>query len=246
VEPVPRIVVFAGPSLRPAEYLGVPFLQYQGPAACGDIARAAKEGAFAVGLIDGAFEWTLSPWHKEILWAMSLGVRVYGAASMGALRAAELHPYGMIGIGAVFLAFRDGVITDDDEVAVLHAPGGLGYLPITEAMVNVRWTMAAAGAAGVVTVAEAETIVSCAKRIFYKDRTWPRIWQAAQDAGLDNRLLSMAESWTRRHTVNIKEQDARALIDVLLKLDPRGRAPVNVDFVDTIFWARVRAAMELD
>ena len=40
---------------------------------------------------------------------MSEGVPVFGAASMGALRAAELHEFGMRGIGRIFEAFRDGV-----------------------------------------------------------------------------------------------------------------------------------------
>src|SRR5688572_32760283 len=50
------------------------------------------------------------------------GVRVFGAASMGALRAAELQPFGMIGVGQVFQAYRRGHLTDDDEVAVAHGP----------------------------------------------------------------------------------------------------------------------------
>jgi hypothetical protein len=39
---------------------------------------------------------------------------------MGALRAAELHPYGMVGNGSVFEMCRYGVIDADDEVAVMH------------------------------------------------------------------------------------------------------------------------------
>lgn len=246
MEDAARVIVFAGPSLRPADRLAGSRIDYRGPAACGDIARAAKEGASVIGLIDGVFETTRAPWHKEILWAMSRGVQVFGAASMGALRAAELHPYGMVGIGAVFLALRNGVITDDDEVAVLHGPAELGYVPITEAMVNVRWTIAAAEAAGIVAAAEAEAIVSRAKKIFYKDRTWPAIWQAVRETGLDNQLLIAAEAWAQHHSVNIKQQDACALIDALLTANCSDREPQSVDFVDTIYWARVRAAMELD
>jgi hypothetical protein len=39
---------------------------------------------------------------------------------MGALRAAELHTFGMVGVGRVFEGYRDGVYEDDDEVAVVH------------------------------------------------------------------------------------------------------------------------------
>ena len=66
------------------------------------------------------------------------GVHVFGASSMGALRAAELHPFGMVGVGRVFEGYRAGVYEDDDEVAVVHASEEAGFAPLSEAMVNVR------------------------------------------------------------------------------------------------------------
>src|SRR6478609_8238987 len=57
---------------------------------------------------------------------------------MGALRAAELDTMGMLGVGAVYRAFRAGRLTADDEVAVSHAPAELGYRPVTMALVDVR------------------------------------------------------------------------------------------------------------
>jgi len=58
---------------------------------------------------------------------MAQGIHVFGAASIGALRAAELDVFGMRGIGDIYEAFRDGLLEDDDEVAVLHGPEELGY-----------------------------------------------------------------------------------------------------------------------
>ena len=40
---------------------------------------------------------------------------------MGALRAAELSAHGMVGVGRIFGWYRDGVVVDDSEVALLHA-----------------------------------------------------------------------------------------------------------------------------
>src|SRR4029077_1266006 len=102
------------------------------------------QGPALIGVIDGYFERVPTVWHKEILWAMAEGIHVYGAASAGALRAAELAGFGMRGIGRVYEDFRDGVLQDDDEVAVLHGPAEVGYPPVTEAMVNIRATLAAA------------------------------------------------------------------------------------------------------
>ena len=66
---------------------------------------------------------------------------MFGAASMGALRAAELAAFGMEGVGAIFEAFREGVLEDDDEVAVIHGPAEFGYPVLSEAMVNIRRTL---------------------------------------------------------------------------------------------------------
>ena len=55
---------------------------------------AAVDGRAQV-IVDGSFQWTPAVWHKEILWAMGRGVHVFGAASMGALRAAELDGFGL-------------------------------------------------------------------------------------------------------------------------------------------------------
>ena len=111
------------------------------PAGVGDIARAVRRGPRAIALIDGMFERVLPVWHKEILWAMARGVHVFGAASMGALRAAELHAFGMQGVGRIFEAYRYGELEADDEVAVLHGPADLGFVAVTEALVNVRATL---------------------------------------------------------------------------------------------------------
>ena len=57
-----------------------------------------------IGIIDGYFEIVPTVWHKEILWAMAQGIHVFGAASIGALRAAELDAFGMRGIGRIYEA----------------------------------------------------------------------------------------------------------------------------------------------
>ena len=73
---------------------------YLPPVRQGDVYRTVvRHRPRAVGIIDGYFQPVPSVWHKEILWAMAQGVHVFGSASMGALRAAELAPFGMRGVG---------------------------------------------------------------------------------------------------------------------------------------------------
>ena len=69
-------------------------------------------------LIDGSFNQTLAVWHKELVFALLQGVYCIGAASMGAIRAAELDRYGMRGIGKIYDAFRSG--EEDDSLVILQ------------------------------------------------------------------------------------------------------------------------------
>ena len=137
-------IVFVGPTLAPEEVAAAGDFICLPPVSQGDVYRAARSRPRAIGIIDGYFSGAPSVWHKEILWAISEGVPVFGSASMGALRAAELHSFGMRGVGRIFEAFRDGVLEDDDEVAVLHGPAEIGYLAASEPMVNIRETLALA------------------------------------------------------------------------------------------------------
>jgi len=113
------ILVFLGSTLRLAEAAPVLDAIYLQPVAQGDILLAAH--AFrprAMVLIDGQFEDRPAVRHKEILWAMAQGIVVIGAASMGALRAAELSEFGMIGVGLIYRWYRRWRLAPDDAVAV--------------------------------------------------------------------------------------------------------------------------------
>lgn len=223
-----RGYVFAGPSLAAEEVARHEGLVCLPPARQGDILRVARERPAVIGLIDGVFDGSTAPWHKEILWALQQGIHVYGAASMGALRAAELHPFGMQGVGRIFEAYRDGLLEDDDEVAVLHGPPEMGHRPLSEAMVSLRETLAKAVAAGVLGSATAERLTSIAKEIFYQQRSLERILEAGTAQGLPAAELADLRPWWRREAVDAKRDDARALLQAvaaLLEEEPASFAP---------------------
>jgi hypothetical protein len=135
---VTKVCVFVGPTRLKKVPRRVHVFE---PAALGSVFRAIDEGYKLICLIDGYFGNTPSVWHKEILFALKSGVTVCGSSSIGALRAAELHSFGMLGFGRVYRAFRRGVLQDDDEVCVLHAVPELGFEPLSEAMVNIRYSL---------------------------------------------------------------------------------------------------------
>ena len=174
------VAVFLGPSLPRAKAAAVLDADYLPPVRQGDVYRLVRDRRPAViGIIDGYFHQVPSVWHKEILWALDQGVHVAGAASMGALRAAELHVFGMRGVGRIFEAFRDGVLDADDEVAVVHAPAELGFLPVSEALVDIRATVDAAIMAGVLRPADGLALIDRAKALFYADRSWDALLDPA-------------------------------------------------------------------
>src|SRR5436309_3241548 len=97
-----KAIIFAGPTLPPAiRPVLVPAIEWRPPVRQGDVYRAALTRLAIIGIVDGYFEAVPTVWHKEVLWAMAEGIHVFGAASIGALRAAELDRFGMRGIGRI-------------------------------------------------------------------------------------------------------------------------------------------------
>ncbi|MEK8104213.1 TfuA-like protein [Micromonospora sp. M12] len=137
-------IVFIGPSL-PADEVArlLPDAVVLPPVAHGDLLRLDVAPGDRVLVIDGFFLQHPPVRHREILDLLDRGVTVAGAASMGALRAAELWPFGMRGVGEVFQLYRDGVVTGDDEVAVVHGPAEEGHRSFSVPLVNIRWRCAA-------------------------------------------------------------------------------------------------------
>ena len=110
-------VLFVGPSLY-GETPDLTGITIRPPAKQGDIARAALDGARAIGLVDGFFDAVAAPWHKEILFALGRGVTMLGSSSMGALRGGECAAFGMLPIGEIARAYYTGTLDDDAAVAI--------------------------------------------------------------------------------------------------------------------------------
>lgn len=232
------IVVFTGPTLSPADAQAELAAHYLPPVSEGDVYRAALEGPKAIGIIDGYFENVPSVWHKEILYAISRGVRVFGSASMGALRAAELAQFGMIGVGATFEAYRDGVMEDDDEVAVIHGPAELGYPMLSEAMVNIRRTLSDAHAEGVIGFQTREGLERVAKALPYRERAYHAILARGQAIGLMDDEVAQFREWLPNGRVDQKREDAILMLRVMREELRRDQAskPAAFHFEHTTLW----------
>lgn len=199
-------VIFAGPSVHGLDLSGFAGLTFKGPAACGDILAAVQGGAQIIGLIDGLYGDCAAVWHKEILFALSKGVAVIGAASMGALRAAECEAFGMVGMGQVFADYRDGRRVSDADVALSHAPADLAYRPLTLALVDAEATIDDL-ADNLGRDAHAR-LMAAARRLHFSRRTWRAI---AREGGFEGAMADRLAAGAR----SIKQADALILIKTL-------------------------------
>jgi hypothetical protein len=208
------IVVYLGPTMSWSQAREIlPDAVYLPPAAQSDIISAVEElRPTGILLIDGVFTQQLSVWHKEILYALEQGVAVYGSSSMGALRMAETAAYGARGFGQVFEDFMSGALTDDDEVAVMHAGAEWEYRAISDAMVNIRRTLRRAAEDGVVTESQHDVLIDLAKRRFYPERSYATLLSDAREHGLAISVLEKLREFLRSHAVDQKREDAAQLL----------------------------------
>lgn len=241
-----KVVVFLGPTLPERDARLLLDAQFLPPAKRGDVYLAARAKPDAIALVDGYFDQVPAVWHKEILWAMSQGVHVFGAASMGALRACELHAFGMRGVGRIFEDFACSTLVDDDEVVLAHASAEHAYRPLSEAMVNMRATFSAAARAGILSDAQNAQLVGLAKQLFYPDRSFSRLLSVARAAGLSQPVLDALQDWLPNGCIDQKRRDACELLETLAASAELLREPklVDFEFSETDAWLGLRQSLE--
>jgi hypothetical protein len=212
MNPGKPIVVFVGPSLGHDEAREILDADYYPPASMGDIYSVMSFGVGTIILIDGLFHGVPSVWHREILDALSESITVLGASSMGALRAAELHPFGMVGHGTIFEWYRDGIIDGDDEVALRHGSQEEGFCHFSEPLVNIRYTLARAVEDHCLMADQAHEMITYAKQLYYPERSYQRLLDSpiVQNWPVDERAALEQYLETRR--IDLKRRDAISVL----------------------------------
>jgi hypothetical protein len=232
------VVVFCGPTLAVEDLAAYAHFTVRPPVRQGEVYAAAREKPTAIGIIDGYFDGVPAVWHKEILWALADGVAVFGASSMGALRAAELHVFGMRGVGRIFADYRDGRLTDDDDVALLHGPAETGYVKLSEPMVNIRATLESALAESILDAGAANAMQAVAKGQFYQERTWATVLANVKKA-VPIATLDRFAGWLPNGQVDRKREDGLELLRSVDDFVTRGerQPPALFSFEWTEAWA---------
>ncbi|MFF3019392.1 TfuA-like protein [Streptomyces sp. NPDC057939] len=218
-----RTVVTVGPTLTRAEVLRyLPGAEVREPVAAGQVLRWGLRAGDRLLVIDGLFLQSRAVRHKELLALLDQGVEVYGASSMGALRAAELAPFGMVGIGSVFRAYRDGEIVADDEVALVHADAEADHRPLGWALVDLRHAVRHAVRTGTIGRATGDLIVDAARRLPFSWRDSPTVLDAARRSGGDTGELGAFAAGYARGGPRIKRRDALTAVRHLASRPGRG------------------------
>lgn len=210
-----KTLVFAGPTLSGLAGWRASHADryvFHSPVRCGHVLEAYREGYRKIVIIDGLFERCPAVWHKEIMCFIDKGGVVVGCSSMGALRAVELEPFGMLGFGKVVDDLKAGVIADDDEVTVAHLGPAQDYESLTDAMVNIRYTVAHAVSRQVLDPEDADHILAIAKAAFYKKRSLALF---ARETLSGERLDRFHDYLTNYGMIDQKRCDAIALLNNL-------------------------------
>ena len=182
---------------------------YKRPIKRGDLGAALKERPDIIAIIDGVFHQSSAVGHKEILNAMKSGVKVYGASSMGALRASELDTLGMIGVGYVYNQYASGEVDSDDDVAVMLDGESLEALSVP--LINMKYVFTNAVDENILTEDEKDELLGIAKKTFYPKRNYS---QTLSESDLDNDKKAELIDFIRT-SADIKKEDAKDLLKII-------------------------------
>jgi len=214
-----RITVFLGPSLDRKVAERILSATYLPPAKRGDLLAAAGEGSTIICLIDGVFHQESAVAHREILSALKSRVRVIGASSMGALRAAEMDTLGMEGVGEIYRMYKSGELISDDEVALVFDP--VSGCALSEPLINIRFTLKKAEGAGVISAGDHAALLNTARSLFYPSRTYPAIVSAA-GSSVHDRTRERFLAWVEENSCDQKREDAVAALEFTRKIACEG------------------------
>lgn len=182
---------------------------YKRPIQRGDLGQALKEHPTIIAIIDGVFHQNSAVGHKEILKVIKSGVKVYGASSMGALRASELDSLGMIGAGYVYNQYSTGEVDSDDDVAVMLDSDSLEAL--SEPLINMKYVFENAVRENIISEDEKEELLKITKKTYYPQRSYAKTLSESElDEDKKTGLIDFI-----RTSPDIKKEDAKELLEIV-------------------------------
>ena len=213
-------IIFLGPSLSHEKARKIFQADFRGPAKKGDLLRASGDidDSTIVCLVDALFLQDYPPSPIEVYQLMlNKNIKLYGAASLGALRAVELEKFGMIGMGKIFELYKKGKLTADDEVAVTFVEGE--HQLQSEAMIDIRFNLFLAHRTGIINEITKKTIAKVAKNIYFPYRNYTDILdQTEKQYPAVSKDLKSFRTYIIKNRQSLKERDTIKLINYVKSL----------------------------
>jgi TfuA protein len=213
-------IIFLGPSLSHEKARQIFQADFRGPAKKGDLLRVSSivDDTTVVCLVDAVFLQDYPPSPIEVYQLMlNKNIKLFGAASLGALRAVELEKFGMIGIGKIFELYKKGKITADDEVAVTFVEGE--HQLQSEAMIDIRFNLFLAHRMGIINEITKKTIAKVAKNIYFPYRNYTDILdQTQKQYPAISKDLKSFRTYIIKNRQSLKERDTIKLINYVKHL----------------------------
>ena len=213
-------IIFLGPSLSHEKARKIFQADFRGPAKKGDLLRVSGDidDSTIVCLVDALFLQDYPPSPIEVYQLMlNKNIKLYGAASLGALRAVELEKFGMIGMGKIFELYKKGKLTADDEVAVTFVEGE--HQLQSEAMIDIRFNLFLAHRMGIINEITKKTIAKVAKNIYFPYRNYTDILdQTEKQYPAVSKDLKSFRTYIIKNRQSLKERDTIKLINYVKSL----------------------------
>ncbi len=209
------IVIFTGLSLTFDDAKEILDAEYLPPVKRGDIHELLekRDDIEIIGIIDGVFHQSPAVAHKEILEALKRKITVVGGSSMGALRACELYPFGMIGVGQIFEDYKNGTIVDDDDVAVALDPES--YEQLSEPWINMKYNFEFAVEDGIISQKECDELLKIAKDTYYPKRSFNYV---IKKSSLNDDKKEELLNYIKSIKYDVKNEDAKKVVEYIKKI----------------------------
>jgi hypothetical protein len=205
-------IVFLGPSLSIEKARKIINAEFLPPAKKGDFIKLSltSEKKIII-LIDGVFLQDYPPTPIEVFQVVNKNnFQLYGASSLGALRAVELEKFGMNGYGRVFELFKKDIINSDDEVAVTFDNS---YNLLSEAMIDIRYNLFLAFKKGIIDKETKQLITRTAKKIYFPFRSYENIVKKSIELYSDTRdTIEDFHNFVSTQRQSLKELDAMGIL----------------------------------
>ncbi len=206
-------LVFAGGSVSREDAPSDADLVWAGPAEQGDMVAAVLEGFESILVIDGYFYTKFPCTTLEVMLALENEVNVFGASSIGALRAVELDTWGMVGMGRVYEYLKKQEIKPYHIVAQTYDEADR---PLTTPLIQIVYFLVCASSDGIVTREEHEALRAIADEIHFTFLSFESFFRKVASSGVlsPEKAAVLREYYEEKGAAHfdIKRQDALSLL----------------------------------